>query len=522
MSTARSTLLRAATAIALVTVCARLVGLLRIFVLTRTVGDDLTVADAYLAANTVPNIVFELVAGGALAALVVPVLAAPLERADRAEVDRTVSGLLTWAVVLLAPLAVVGALLREPVMRLVTDDPAKVAIGSRMLLVFMPQVVLYGVGIVLTGVLQAHHRFVGPALAPLLSSALVIGAYLLYDSYRDVGLSSREEAALAVGTTLGVVLLSLSLMVPAARLRLRLRPTLSLPPGVGAQVRRLAGYAAIGVAAQQLLLGLVLRLADPVRGGVLTYNVAYTAFLLPWGILAVPIATSAFPSLARSAAAGDEKGYADTAAHALRAVVGTAMLAAAAMVAVAEPAARLLLGVRSDTGDPDQLASVLRAFAPGLVGYAVLALGMRAHYARDDGRSPAVAGAVGFAVAAIADLLGSVWFHVDHRIVVLAAGHSVGMAVTGGLLVRSLGRTSPGATAGAARSGVVGVAAALVAAAAGAAVCGALPEAGTLGEMGRTAAAAAVAVTAFLAVAAWGGALPRLTWRTAGPGGDSG
>jgi putative peptidoglycan lipid II flippase len=519
MTAARSALVRAATMIAVVTVCARLVGLLRVFVLTRTVGDELTVADAYLAANTVPNIVFELVAGGALAALVVPVLAAPLERGDRADVDRTVSGLLTWAVLLLTPLAVVGALLREPVMRLLTDDPDKVAIGSRMLLVFMPQVVLYGVGIILTGVLQAHRRFVGPALAPLLSSALVIGAYLLYDSYRDVGLSGREESALAVGTTLGVVVLSLSLLVPTVGLRLRLRPTLTLPPGVGAQVRRLAGYAAVGVAAQQLLLALVLRLADPVPGGVLTYNVAYTAFLLPWGVLAVPIATSAFPALARSAAAGDDAAYADTAARALRAVVVTALLAAAAMVAAADPAARLLLGVRDGAGDPDHLASVLRGFAPGLVGYAMLALGMRAHYARDDGRSPAVAGAAGFAVAAVADVVGSAWFDVDDRIVVLAVGHSIGMGVTGLLLLRSLRLTAPGATAGAARSGGVGGIAALVAAAVGALVCSALPAAGTLGEIGRTAAGAAAAALVFLVLAASGGALPGSSLRSLLPGG---
>jgi putative peptidoglycan lipid II flippase len=522
MTGRRSGLVRAATAIALVTVCARLVGLLRVFVLTRTVGDELTVADAYLAANTVPNIVFELVAGGALAALVVPVLAAPLARDDRVSVERTVSGLLTWAVVLLTPLAALGALLREPVMRLLTDDPEKVAIGSWMLLVFMPQVVLYGIGIVLAGVLQAHHRFLGPALAPLLSSALVIGAYLLYDSYHDTGLSGREESALAVGTTLGVVLLSLSLLVPTLGLRLRLRPSLSLPPGVGAQVRRLALYAGIGVAAQQLLLGLVLRLADPVPGGVLTYNVAYTAFLLPWAVLAVPIATSAFPSLARSAAAGDEVAYADIASRALRLVVVTALLAAGALVAVAEPAARLLLGVRSGGGNPEHLASVLRAFAPGLVGYAVLALGTRAHYARDDGRSPAIAGVSGFAVAALADIAGSAVFHVDDRIVVLAAGHSIGMAVTGLLLVGSMRRAAPGATQGAVRSGGIGLAAALVGAAAGAATCAALPEGGTLGEVGRTSAAAAVAAVAFLAVAAGGGALPRSTWRSLLPGGGHG
>ena len=70
----------------------------------------------------------------------------------------------------------------EPIARLLLGDgdQAEVELAARFLLVFAPQVVLYGIGIVLTGVLQAHRRFAGPALAPLLSSLLVAGAYLLF------------------------------------------------------------------------------------------------------------------------------------------------------------------------------------------------------------------------------------------------------------------------------------------------------------------------------------------------------
>src|SRR3712207_6947353 len=74
------------------------------------------------------------------------------------------------------------AVCAEPVARLLlgSQDPVQVDLAARFLLVFAPQVVLYGIGIVLTGVLQAHRRFAGPAIAPLLSSVVVAGAYLLF------------------------------------------------------------------------------------------------------------------------------------------------------------------------------------------------------------------------------------------------------------------------------------------------------------------------------------------------------
>ncbi len=186
----RRALLGAAAGIAGVTVLARVVGVGRVGVLSRTLGTS-CVGSVYQAVNSVPNVVFEVVAGGALAGLVVPLLAPLLERGDRETAGRTAGALLTWTVLVLTPLAVLGALLARPLVRaLLGADPVcagAVDTGSRLLVVFMPQVVLYGVGIVLAGVLQAHRRFLGPALAPLLSSLVVIAAYLLYAAQGRAG-----------------------------------------------------------------------------------------------------------------------------------------------------------------------------------------------------------------------------------------------------------------------------------------------------------------------------------------------
>ena len=117
-----------------------------------------------------------------------------------------------------------------------------VAVSTRMLAVFAPQIVLYGLAVVLYGILQAHHRFAGPALAPVLSSLVVIGAYIAFvplsGGYRNRldALPWSAELMLSLGTTVGVAALALTVLGPVLRLRLRLRPTLRFPTGVAARL----------------------------------------------------------------------------------------------------------------------------------------------------------------------------------------------------------------------------------------------------------------------------------------------
>ena len=506
-------LARAALGIGVVTVAARLLGFGRVVVFSHSVGTTTCLGSAYFTANTVPNVLFEVVAGGALAGAVVPVLAGPVEEGDADAAGRTGSALLCWALLVLTPVAVLAAVLARPVVGLFFDsgsagcDGAEVtAVAARMLLVFAPQVVLYGVGIVLIGVLQAHRRFLGPAHAPLLSSAVVIAAYLAYAVQTAGGpaelasLSTARELTLSVGTTLGVAVLSLSLLVPLRRTGLRLRPSLHFPPGVAAKVRRLALAGAVGLAAQQASVVVVLRLADTAqpRGGIVLYNLAWTLFLLPWAVLAVPIATSAFPVLSGRAAAGDAAGYAGTAAATTRAVVLVTAAAAAVLVAAALPTARML--VLGTPGDPDpvELARGLIAFAPGLVGYGLVAHVGRALYAGGAGRAAGVATVAGWLTVAVADIALVAAFPAGWTVAALGAGNTVGMTVAGGLMVRSLGRRTAGAgLAGVPRALAVAFPAAAAAAVVGWLVAGLLPVTGTLGSSVTAAVVAAAVVAVF-------------------------
>jgi putative peptidoglycan lipid II flippase len=438
----------AAALIAVLTLLARLAGFGRTLVFTNTVGADST-GDTYLAANNVPNIVFEVVAGGALASLVVPMLAGGIAAGDRDQVRRTASALLGWTLLVLTPLAVLVAVLAEPIARLLLGgDNGQVDLAARFLVIFAPQVVLYGIGIVLAGVLQAHRRFAGPALAPLLSSLVVAGAYLLFAGMggsRDAaGLSTPAELVLGVGTTLGVVALSLSLLAPMRGLRLGLRPSLRFPVGAAPRVRRLAVAGVLTLAAQQLVAAVAIRLANDGTpdGTQVVYVAGLTLFLVPWAALAVPLATSAYPGLAERAE--DEPGFARALAPVAVLVVTGSALAAAVLVAVAGPMARVFLGSGSEAV-VGALRDTTLGFAPGLVGYGLVALLTRALYARGLWKAPTGCVVGGWLLAAVADVVLAAVLPPEDRALALGVGHSIGVTVAGCALLVVVARVAGGA-----------------------------------------------------------------------------
>ncbi|MEH0846064.1 lipid II flippase MurJ [Micromonospora sp. CPCC 205711] len=461
----------AAALIAVLTVVARLAGFGRTAVFTWVVERS-DLGGMYVIANTVPNIIFEIVAGGALASLVVPLLAGPVAAGDRRAVAATTGALLTWTVTLLVPLAVLVALLADPIISVLADarSPAELAAGARMLRVFAPQLPLYGVGIVLTGVLQAHRRFAWPVIAPLLSSLTVMVVYLAFGVTEGrgatvAGVSRAGELVLSGGTTLGVVALSLSLLIPLRRLGLRLRPGYAFSTEARARVGGLAVAGAVTVTAQQAALVVILnRVSGGPTGSPQVYNLAQTMYLLPWAVLAVPLAVAAYPTLSAASATGDEDGYRRTLASTVRGVLLFSFLGAAALVGTAEPVARFFFG--ADGIGP--AAAAIAGFAPGLVGYGLFAVLSRALYARGATRAATAAITTGWLVVPVVAVPLAALLPRADRVLAVTLANSVGMLVLGvlllGAVLRAAGRP---ALDGAARAGGAGLLAAALAAPAG-------------------------------------------------------
>jgi putative peptidoglycan lipid II flippase len=384
------------------------------------------VGDVYQTINTLPNVVYEVAAGGALAAVAIPLIAGALGANRTDEADQTASALLTWAIVVLVPLSLLLALAAPWVSELLlggSADPGSAELGTQMLRIFAPQVALYGVGIVLAGILQAHRRFLAAALAPLLSSLVVIASYLAYGhlappSASPATVSDAAVWVLAGGTTLGVVVLSLPLLVPTLRTGARLRPTLSFPAGRARRAGSLAGAGVLALVAQQASVATTLWLTHPPRtvdvGAINVYTYVQAVYLLPYAVLAVPIATAAFPTLAHSAGAEAAVGYGtaarDTLARALQGIVLLSAGAAAVLMAVSRPVGVFFLHLDRGAqagGGPALLAlpATLSAYAPGIVGFGAAALLTRALYVRGRPLHAALAVAAGWAMAAVLPIL---------------------------------------------------------------------------------------------------------------------
>jgi putative peptidoglycan lipid II flippase len=452
----RSTIARAALLIAVVTALARAAGFARVIVFARTVGPS-CLGDTYFTANTVPNIVFDIVAGGALSSLVVPLIAGPATAGDREVVGRTTSALLTWAATLLVPVMLLGLVLTHPLMRLLVGNghpgcsaAQEVDVGARMLAIFMPQVVIYAVAVVLIGVLQGHRRFLGPALGPLVSSLVVIGAYALFaavathDETALTTLSRSHELVLSIGTTLGVASLVVPMLFPAVRIRLRVRPTYRFPPGVAARVRRMALSGAVVLGSQDLATAVVLRLANDrgTDGAVVLYNLAWTVFTVPWAVAAVPLATSAYPGLSAAWQSGARDAYAATLARTARVMLVVVGGAAAVMAATAAPVARVVVLGAPGHVDPDVLVRGLIAFAIGLPGYALVALFTRSLYAQGNARTPATAAVGGWVVAVVIDIVLADFLPRTWTVAAIGIGTSVGVTVTGSWLLLAVARSA--------------------------------------------------------------------------------
>jgi len=536
----------AAGLIAVVTLAARVFGFGRWLVFSQSVGTT-CVGSVYQAANQLPNVVFEVAAGGALAAVTVPIIAGQLARKDHDEATRTASAMLTWALTILVPLSVLVAAAAGPMSNALVDNrkcSGSTDLMASMLVVFAPQIALYGVGIVLAGVLQAHRRFLAAAMAPLLSSAVVVVAYLAYAALAEgqgenlARLPDHASTVLAAGTTLGVVALSLPLLIPVRRAGIRLRPTWTFPDGVARRARALAGAGLLALVAQQVTVLVTLWVSQH-RGGTGTLNV-YTyvqaVYLLPYAVLAIPVATAAFPALATgseqalatgseqaSPATGPDRAVPETAidpdpvlraqrtlASATRAIIVATSAGAAVLLAIASPTGAFFSALDAGRDSPagrEALAALpdaLSAFAPGLVGFGLAALFSRALYVR--GR-PGVAGgvvALGWLIAAIVPL---VVLHDNagprNTLQSLGVASSIGMTVAAGALWFAVHRAwGPRAFQGIGRTVVVAVGSGALAAAAGHAVAVGLNPNG-LASGAAVAVLVAIAVVTLFAVCVW-------------------
>ncbi|MDY2941647.1 MAG: lipid II flippase MurJ [Varibaculum sp.] len=434
--------------ISLLTLASRAVGFLRWFAQFAWVGQGET-ANAYATANQIPNIVFEVAVGGALAGVTVPLLAGPVAAKMRADIDRIAGAILTIVLTVLIPLGVLVWLLAEVIAGWFPipqggDPVAQGELLAVFLRIFALQIPLYGISVVLGGVLQAHEKFFWPAFGPLLSSLVVIGCYAAYGycggaSDFAAEVTPRAVLILGWGTTFGVVALSLPYFVPVHRLGVRLRLGYHLR---GKEARRALSLAGAGVGAllaQQFAAIAVLVLARG-YGSVSTvsvYQYSQGVYMLPYAVLAFPIATALFPKLSRLAAEPLNDKFRHAVASSSAIIAEVAMLSAALLIAVARP----VQGVFELLKAVPEMDATLLAFAPGIIGFILIFHLSRIFWAVSRARTAVLATASGWFMVVPLSWLA---IHLIAKpggdgmgtLIGLGIGSSAGMTIAGiGLLI---------------------------------------------------------------------------------------
>jgi putative peptidoglycan lipid II flippase len=516
-------LARSTATMTVLTLLSRLTGFVRNVVVVGVLGVTF-LGNTYETANTVPNLLFELIAAGVLQAVLIPTLVELAAAGQDEEAEHVARSVLGLSAALLAVLAGIGFLLAPFVMRLLMSnvpDPHvradEVRLGTILLWFFLPQVVLYASNTVATGVLNAKGHFAVPVVAPLLNNVVVVASYGLFAWMRhgaqdSLHLSGAEIAVLGLGTTLGVIAFCGAPVIAAVRSGTSLRPRFDWRHPRVRRIARLGGWAAAFLAATNVLLIVVLVLANDVEGGVVAWNLGFTVFVLPHALIALPVLTALFPTMARQATTGDDVAYQRTVSSGVRAIAYLVLPASAAMLALSVTMARVLQFGTFHPGAVGAVAAAVAAFGPGLLGYGTFLFLARALYAQGDTRTPALVN-LGVVVGGSVTMIATFPFvHGHARIAALAGAHSaaylVGAAVLYGI-VRA--RTSAAGAAGdLGRSLLASLAAAGAAGAAMWFVGDAIDARGRIHSLVELVAAGAVGLVVYvLTSAALGGPRPR-------------
>jgi len=393
-------LARSSAAVAAGTLLSRVTGLLRVVVLAAAIGKS-SFADTYNLANLTPNIVYELLVGGVLAATLVPVFVDLSERRD----DRSIAAVFTVTMTALALFTALTIAMSPLLARLFAlhshgpDRAAELHVLTILILCFVPQMVFYGFTTLASALLNARRRFVAAAFAPVVNNLVVIVALLVFiartsgrhGAITDVARVRNDLGLLlllGIGTTAGIVAMALVLVPAVARATVRLRFVLSWRDPAIRRIVRLSGWTAGYVVTNQLAQLFVLVLANNSAGNVSAYTYAFTFYVVPHGLLAVSIMTTMTPNLARRASARDLDGLRQEFGLGLRYIVVLVLPASILFATLAQP--MLAVIVRHNFGAHDAVvtADTLQAFAISLVPFSAYLYAMRAFYALQDTRTP--------------------------------------------------------------------------------------------------------------------------------------
>jgi putative peptidoglycan lipid II flippase len=366
---------------------ARVLGYIRVAVIAGTLGDSPDL-DAFLAAFRIPDLIFQLVAAGTVAAALVPMVAGELGtgRTGRAwHLVSTIASLMTVGLVVLAGLAWLAAPILVPFITPgFAGEQLQRTIDLTRLMLLAPM--FLALGAVATSALNAHNRFAAAAIAPIVYDLAIIGAaFILTPSLGVTGLAIGVVAG-----SLGHLLVQLPAL---GRAGFRFTPNLDTRDPEVRQALRLMGPRAVALGVGQITFVVATALASGLQtGSVAAYTFAFTVFSIPLSVIGVPLGIVALPTLSRDLARGAVDEFTALMTRAVRLILFLILPLVALGIALRVPATTLLFEHGKFTGEGVALvAGTLLVLLLALPGEGLNTILVRAFYANRDTRTPAIA-----------------------------------------------------------------------------------------------------------------------------------
>jgi len=452
------------------TIASRGTGFVRTAVLAAALGSG-ALAETYNIPNTVPNAIYDLLLGGILTSVVVPLLVKAVKDDARAG-EIYAQRLLTVVAVVLGTCTVAGVLAAPFIIDLyargLTGEQRSLSVTFARY--FLPQVFFYGLSATIGAILNTRGRFAAPMWAPVLNNLVLIGTGALFIAVTsgqplakltnlNARLTTGEIRLIGIGTTAGVVLQTLALWPSLRASGFRWRPRFDWRGNGLGEAAALGGWVLAFVGMNQVGFAVVTNLGNAAGRAATAHAVAHTdtfssymyayqLFQLPYAIVAVSIITALLPRMSGHAADGSLDAVRADLSTGLR-TSGVAVVPATALLIALAPQIttvvfRCLPHTRVTAGDARYIGWVLVAFSLGLVPFAMFQLLLRAFYALHDTRTPALINAVATVINIGADVALYLALPPGSRVIGLALGFAASYWVALVLTARALGRRLEG------------------------------------------------------------------------------
>lgn len=452
--------LRSSAVMASGTVVSRATGFARTAAIAFALGTG-PLGDAFNTALIIPFVVFDLLLGGILQSVVVPVLV----RRRKQDPDQGIAyeqRLFTVVLLVLLAITALAVVAAPALISLYTGNftPQQHDLAVFFARFFLAQIFFVGVGGICGAMLNVRGRFGAPMWAPALNNLVIIAVAVSFVVITSASatvetITTGQVWFLGVGVTSGMVVQAVALSAALHAAGFRWRPRFDLADSGLGQIARLASWTLVYIGTTQVAFLVTTNLAtragqlaraDGVAhgAGFTPYNYAYQLFQLPYAIVAVSVITAMLPRLSGHAAERRYDLMRGEFSHGLRLAAAFIAPGALLMAVLGSPIAVLLFGYfnTSDT-DASFIGQVLTAFALGLVPFSIFQLLLRAFYAMHDTRTPAFISMANVAVNAGVGVTAYVLLPPGVVVVGLAAGfglsYVVGSIVAWVTLSRRLG-----------------------------------------------------------------------------------